>query len=234
MPAEIDARLRALAESTARLERTLATFTDDDARGPSLLPGWSRGHVVTHLARNADALINLTVWVKTGVRTPMYPSPQARDDAIEAQSGRTAAALVADLREASRRLTVALESMSDADWQGSWGDADRREPAARIIDKRLVEVELHNVDLGLGYTLAHLPEDFVEWLIGDTAARLTRRGETPGFTLVANDGEGSWPVAGGGELITGPPPALLGWLVGRTDGIGIHSDQQLPQLGDWL
>ena len=59
--------------------RTVAALTDSQARAPSLLPGWTRGHVVTHLARNADALRNLLTWARTGIPTPMYPSRQARD-----------------------------------------------------------------------------------------------------------------------------------------------------------
>ena len=37
----------------------VADLGDDDLTRPSLLPAWSRAHVVGHLARNADALRNL-------------------------------------------------------------------------------------------------------------------------------------------------------------------------------
>ena len=43
--------LGAVAESHERVAATLAELSDDAARAPSLLPGWSRGHVATHLSR---------------------------------------------------------------------------------------------------------------------------------------------------------------------------------------
>ncbi|MEV0474381.1 maleylpyruvate isomerase N-terminal domain-containing protein, partial [Streptomyces prunicolor] len=33
-------------------------FHNASVAEPSRLPGWSRGHVLAHLARNADALVN--------------------------------------------------------------------------------------------------------------------------------------------------------------------------------
>jgi len=31
-------------------------LSDDDTRAPSELPGWSRGHTLSHIARNADRI----------------------------------------------------------------------------------------------------------------------------------------------------------------------------------
>jgi maleylpyruvate isomerase len=233
MTAEIHALVDAIRESHAHIERSLAAFTDELARGDSLLPGWTRGHVATHIARNADALVNLTVWVRTGVRTPMYPSREARAEAIEAQAGRPAAEIIADVQASNRRLIAAVDGLSEEDWAKSYGDPGEEEPAVDILLRRRTEAEVHHVDLDLDYTLAHWPEDFVEYLLADTAQRYTEQGRTPGFVLVGNDDEGTWTVGSGGQLITGPPPALLGWLIGRTTGIGLHSDEPLPQLGAW-
>lgn len=55
---------------------------------PSALPGWTRAHLLTHLARNADGLGNLLTWAETGVERSMYGPGNARDDDIEAGSGR--------------------------------------------------------------------------------------------------------------------------------------------------
>ena len=41
--------------ATARLLATARTLDDDAVRAPSPLPGWTRGHVLTHVARNADS-----------------------------------------------------------------------------------------------------------------------------------------------------------------------------------
>ena len=45
---------------------------------------WTRAHLLTHFARNADSLGNLLAWAETGVEQPMYGSGMARDDDIEA------------------------------------------------------------------------------------------------------------------------------------------------------
>ena len=71
-------------------ERHLATalgrLVDEEFDEPSLLPDWSRRHVLAHVANNADALINLLTWARTGVETPMYASQEARDAGIEETS----------------------------------------------------------------------------------------------------------------------------------------------------
>src|SRR5947209_4673969 len=60
-------------ESTDRLLVSLDKLDDDAVGEPSLLPGWTRGHVLAHLARNADALVNLLTWARTGVRCAGWP-----------------------------------------------------------------------------------------------------------------------------------------------------------------
>src|SRR5512145_2600597 len=81
--------------ATQRLVRTAEQLDDDTVRLPSLCPGWTRAHVLTHVARNADALTNLLTWASTGVETPMYESAEARAADIEAGSPRALEELVA-------------------------------------------------------------------------------------------------------------------------------------------
>ena len=38
----------------------------------SLLEGWTRSHLIAHVAYNAIALCNLMHWANTGEETPMY------------------------------------------------------------------------------------------------------------------------------------------------------------------
>ena len=76
-----------IGEATTRLTITAAGLTDSQAREPSQLPGWTRGHVLTHIARNADGLRNLLIWARTGVVTPQYPDLEAREAGIAAGAG---------------------------------------------------------------------------------------------------------------------------------------------------
>jgi len=97
MYGEISGQLARVGAATDRLLATAAALRDARAREPSLLPGWSRGHVLTHIARNADGLANLLRWAGTGRETPMYASAASRSADIEAGAGRPAAELTADV-----------------------------------------------------------------------------------------------------------------------------------------
>ena len=57
----VDLTIGRIDEAVARLLASAAALSDEQLRGPSLLPGWSRGHVLSHIARNADGLSNLLI-----------------------------------------------------------------------------------------------------------------------------------------------------------------------------
>jgi maleylpyruvate isomerase len=171
VPEALAADLAALAESTAALGATLGSLGDDQARRPSLLPGWSVGHVLTHIARNADGMVNLVEWALTGVPAPMYPSVEARTADIESGADRPAAELADDVRSSAARLADALGLLGAAGPQALdelllFGPprpgADPDTPARALPYARRREVEIHHVDLGLAYGPADWPADFVE------------------------------------------------------------------------
>ncbi len=148
-------------DATQRMLTTAATLSDDEIRQPSLLPGWTRGHVLAHLAGNADALRNLLIWARTGVKTPAYASQQARDEAIEAGAGCTAAELLADVTRAAEAFGAEAAALGARAWAVPVHLLDGQEfPAALVLTRRLVEVELHHTDLGAGYRRADWPAAF--------------------------------------------------------------------------
>src|SRR5580700_9053467 len=105
-----------LAAATGRLLASATALTGAQLREPSLLPGWSRGHVLTHIARNADGMVNLLRWARTGTPAPMYASAESRAADIEAGAGRPAAGLTADVRESAAALAAAAADMPDGAW----------------------------------------------------------------------------------------------------------------------
>lgn len=197
-----------LSQSQARLEASLSGLTDEQAREPSLLPGWSRGHVVTHLCRNADAMRRLTLGVLAGEPAEMYPGgPDARNAAIEEGADRPAALLAADHEFAGTRLlsTLRLLPLDLLDSTVQW----RRPIAAReLTSLRWREVEIHHVDLGLDYTAADWPPQFVA---------MTLSSELP--ALQAMHPEVQVP-----DL---PDHELLAWLLGRP------TRPDLPAIPPW-
>jgi maleylpyruvate isomerase len=100
-------------EATVRLLRTVDGLSDEDVRRPSLLPGWTRGHVLTHLARSAGALGNLLEEARTGVPTAAYASQQARDEAIEQGAGRSAAELRDDVTTAAEKFRAVAVTLPE-------------------------------------------------------------------------------------------------------------------------
>jgi maleylpyruvate isomerase len=150
-------------DASARLAQTAEGLTDEEVAAPSLLPGWSRGHVLTHVARNADALRNLLIWARTGVETPSYASQEARDAGIEAGAGRTSAELAADIRESAAAFRAEAAIFPERAWQVMVRLLDGAEfPAELLLPRRLVEVELHYTDLGCGYTRTNWPTAFAD------------------------------------------------------------------------
>jgi maleylpyruvate isomerase len=238
--------LAMLRTSADNLARGIEDLDDERAAAPSALPGWTRGHVLTHLARNADALVNLLTWARTGVETPMYPSRQVRDEEIEAGAGRPAAELRTDVLDSQARFMTAAEQMSEDGWRAAvrWG-AEGREGTAEVVPwLRLVEIEIHHVDLGLGYTPAHWTTRFVQHQLARTVEDWRGRDDAPALVLRATDADVEHTIGSGDrQVVVGPQAALLAWLVGRSDGAGLALEAGgasrdslggfLPELPAW-
>ncbi|TYB49733.1 maleylpyruvate isomerase family mycothiol-dependent enzyme [Actinomadura chibensis] len=210
--ATITAATRALLVTAARLD-------DAACRAPSLLPGWTRGHVLTHVARNADGGTRLLTWARTGVESYEYPSAEARAAEIEEGAGRPAAALVADVRESARRFADAYTLMPDEAWERvvQWTSGVRH-PAARASDARLTEVLVHHVDLDAGFTPRDWPADFTARMLGSVVASFARRDDAPDLRLHATDTGRDLGSGGGEHVVAGTEASLLAWLMGRSSG----------------
>jgi len=161
--ASLKDRIAQVDDATALLLETAAKLTDEQVRQPSLLPGWTRGHVLTHIARSGDALRNLLEGARQGIQREAYASQETRDADIEAGSARSAAALTADVRESAAAWRAAVESMPEHAWafQVS-GLGSKPFPATQLVIRRLVEIELHHVDLDAGYRPSDWPTTFNE------------------------------------------------------------------------
>ncbi|MEU3773921.1 maleylpyruvate isomerase family mycothiol-dependent enzyme [Streptomyces sp. NPDC032472] len=218
--------LRSVREATDRLLTAVAKLDNAALAEESLLPGWSRGHVLAHLSRNADALVNVLAG------RPMYESGEARDADIERDAPRPLDAQLADLRATHEGFLA--ETGRDQDWSRTVelrnGVTDL---ASNVPFRRLVEIELHHVDLNVGYELSDLPEEFTDREIAFLADRWSGRPGVPPVTLTLSDGE---PVArtGGTEgtpvTLSGPKDELLGWLAGR----GVKGAHLAVEAGDGL
>lgn len=218
-----------LADQTARLLRTARGLTDVTA--PSLCEGWTRGHVLTHLARNADGLARAARGALDGSGATMYDSQERRDADIEAGAPRPLAEQVADLERTAADLAPALAALTPA----LAGTRVPRVPdgptftAGRIAAMRLREVVYHHVDLDAGFGFADLDSDLLLELLGDQVRRLLHTGEGPAFRVRTDEGD-TYAVGEGGPLVTGSRAGVLLWLARqRPDGVRAEGGD-LPTL----
>jgi maleylpyruvate isomerase len=230
-----------LAEETARLLATAAALTDPEVRAPSRLPGWTRGHVLTHLARNADSHVNLLTWARTGVETPQYPSPEAREAGIEAGAARPAAEQVADLRDSAARLDRAVRELPPDAWRAPVGGLrPPRHPAWYCLVRRLREVGMHHVDLDAGYGPADWTDAFVARELRDCLRTWPRDRSTIGAARFVGPGGETleeWPDLGDGPAVMGTPADMLAWLTGRSEGDRVRvvtEGRPVPPPPPWL
>jgi maleylpyruvate isomerase len=253
---EIALALNRLGDSTDRLLATADTLTGVQAAAASRLPGWTRGHVLAHLARNADGFRNLLAWARTGTESPMYPSEEARDRAIEAGAGRSAAVLAADVRASAAALAGAAEDLPAEAWDALVARRGVTFPARGILSRRLSELEIHHVDLGAGYEPGDWPAGFVQVTLARVAGDFAGRTDAPACLARPDGQDTAFPIGPASTephstgpastgpastgpaspvTVTGPPTILLAWLIGRDSGAGltVAGAAALPVLPPW-
>lgn len=239
---EVNARLAELRASTSALLAGLdeQRWSDSDMRAPSVLPGWTRGHVLTHIARNADGIAATLAGALRDEIVPRYPKgPAGRNADIEAGAGRSAVELLADVRDSAERLDRLFGALTDA---SAWDrPTDGERPARSWLNARWREVEIHRVDLGGRYGPADWPAAFVDYLLPRLAEEVGDRAKQPLRIEVAAEGSrttgqagSAWTSGDGGDPITvrGPDWALLAWLIGRPTLAGDQLTAQ-PELAPW-
>ncbi len=148
-------------DATQRLLGTARALAEPGLRQPSLLPGWTRAHVLAHVARSADAMRNLLIGARSGEERTAYPSAEARDAGIEESAALKPEDLVADLAGSAMALRAIARQLNEEAWQFPVRlPASPSFPATRLLTIRLVEVELHHCDLGAGYGPDDWPDTF--------------------------------------------------------------------------
>jgi maleylpyruvate isomerase len=224
-----------LRQGTELFAARLSALADADLDAGTGLEGWTRRHLVAHVGYNARALRRLAHWARTGERTPMYASPQARDAEIDEGARLTAEELRALVADSAAELDTALDGLSAEQWQAQVVTAQGRTvPATEIAWMRCREVWIHAVDLGNGARFDDFPADLVDALLTDVTGLWRRRAQEPAVTIAPADRDREWSAESpGGSVaarVTGPAAALAAWVTGR----GAAPQANAPALGRWL
>jgi maleylpyruvate isomerase len=189
-----------------RLER-LTSAGELDLTGPSRLPNWTRAHVVTHVARNADGHRRMIEGAARGEVLEQYErGVDGRNADIDAGADRPGDEILADLIESTSALELAW---STTDWTGSGIRTLAGEsPIDRLPFLRIREVSLHSVDLDVGIELDDLDPLYVRLELERMEMLWTSR-QPMGLTEI--------PAA----ALALSPTERLGWFTGRriVDGL---------------
>lgn len=203
---------------TAFFARKLNELTDAELAGGTRLPGWTRRHVVAHVGYNARAIARLVEWAATGIETPMYPSPEARDHEINFGATLPPIALRHLFDHSAVHLSVEWRDLPADAWHHKVKTAQGRiVPADETVWMRTREVWIHAIDLDNGATFADIPGPVLERLLKDIASTWATRGtdaglliKVTGTNLTFGDTSAADPT-----IITGPLPAVVEWAAGR-------------------
>jgi len=226
--------LELIRDADHSLVRTVDGLPEAAYAEPSLLPGWTRGHVIAHLALNAEGLARVLTGAHIGQPETMYDSPEARDTDIDELASAPSAELRGRLMASTSSLVRAVEAMHEQDWEPRF----ERTPGGPSLGvgtvplMRVREVAIHHADLGAGYTASDWPTDFAALLLDS----MTKRPYPAPFTVEATDLGRSWSYGegGGSAIVSGSAPDLGWWLTGRGGGEGLTcSDGTLPRIEPW-
>ena len=203
------------ASAHQRLLASLENLTDAQCRQDSLLPNWSRGHVLTHLARNADSHVNLLQSAVRGEVGKQYPSVEKRNADIESGSSRNASELVVDLRVSIYGLEAAWASANEKVWSGQGRNLGGNIiEISSLVFLRWREVEFHHADLGFGFGYDDLTDLYVRLEL-DQQIMLWRSRKPMGMTELPDIAK---------KL---SPSQRLAWLMGRVVVDGLAKPEPL-------
>lgn len=224
----------ALSTAIESLERLDA----DSLREPSALPGWTRGHVLSHLAGAAGAAARQAEAAARGEVVPLYEGGRERRDAeIEAGARRSVEEHAETLARAGERLEEAWPEPGSPLWQAPTAYHDSPLHEVALLWWR--EVRIHLVDLQAGVGPGSWDDDLCRHLLGFLAPRLDEAGRVE---LVATDTGLEWSV-GHGEpgvplVVRGCLRDVVAWLAGRIPEGRVTAARRgeeaaLPGLGPW-
>lgn len=181
-----------------------------DPAQQSLLPSWTRGHVLTHIARNADSFVRVLHAAERGEVVGQYQGGvEGRNADIEAGAGRDWDTLVEDVRATAERLEAVFANQArwDLAMTNSMGD---RVEHSDIPYRRLREVLIHHADLGDdGFT----PESWSAEYVREELRRME---------MLYNARKPMGTTGLPEEALEAPPLQRLCWLLGRTSIEGVQ------------
>lgn len=228
------ADLQRLQRETDMLLANVASFSDDEVGTPTVLPGWTRGHVITHLARGAEAIQRLMDNAITGSDAAMYASADQRNDDIESGATRSAKELTADLRRSSEAFMETARRLVDApDAAEEISIGNRTFRTHALPNLRCAEVIIHHQDLDSTFELHEADPDSQLDALNSVVWVLQGKDDAPGLTVTTYEGD-ELVIGDGATTVVGERDAMVDWLARGNGGrVRAKDGAELPELPSW-
>ena len=232
-----DERLLAGIESAAEGIRTeLAHLTDASVSEDSLLPGWTRGHVLAHVAGVCRGMARQLEYAERGELIELYDGGQeGRTQEIEEGAASSADEHRERTGAALDRALEAFRGLSPEGWERpiTYRNGVVRDGGLALWR----ELVIHRTDLGTGASQHGWDEAFCGHLLGFLAARVP---EGMSFALHP-PGRPDLLIGSGPDTVDvhGRLADILAWLAGRpVDHASVRAEHAgeavpLPQIGPW-
>jgi maleylpyruvate isomerase len=218
-----------------RLEGALDGLTAEQVVAPSRLPGWTRGHVLAHIAGVGSALARQLEYARAHRAVELYDGGRSgRAAAIESGAGVTAEEHARAVRTATLRVEAAIAALAPTDWELPTNARGGLVVSAAQAWWR--ELAVHATDLDLGVTSAVWSPELLDHLVGHLAPCVPAGTR---LVLAPDDGASRWEVGEGAEVrVHGAASDLVAWLASR-EPVGTIAARaggvptSLPELGPW-
>jgi maleylpyruvate isomerase len=231
-----DALLSELHKAADVVASQAGKLTEEDVTAPSLLPGWTRGHVLAHLAGISNAMARQLEFAGRGETVELYDGGfEGRTKAIEMSAGHTLEQHRADVDSALERALRAFNSLDAGGWQ-----VPISYRGGVVLDGGMAlwrELVIHASDLNTGRGPESWSRPFCEHLFDFLSARV------PDGQRFVLQPLGLPPVTIGtgnrSTVISGMLTDIAAWLAGREPSLGslrasaAADDVDLPELLPW-
>lgn len=228
------ADLKRLQRETDMLLANVASFTDEEIGRPSQCAGWTRGHVITHLARSAESLTRLLDNALTGGNEPMYASVEQRNADIEAGASRPAKEQLADLQQAHAAFMERAQALINSPDAAEVVELRGRTFQSHALPNlRCSEVVIHHQDLDSTFELHEADPDSQLDALNSVVWSLQGKPEAPGLTVTTYEGD-ELVIGDGSTTVIGERDGVVDWLArGRTERVRTTDGSPLPEVPVW-
>jgi maleylpyruvate isomerase len=215
-------------EAHEREHQLFSRLTEDQIRGASRLPGWTRGHVLASRVVFMRAALQQIDAALAGYTVEFFAGGRiGRDAEIESYAHLPAAELVAAVRETGVVLEDEWARVDTPDWARP--TSYRGGTLTDLVLACWREAEIHLVDLDVGIDTTHWPPALCVHLFEFLEPRVP---DGVRVGLVTPEGR-TWSLGDGEPVqVRGALTDLAAWLAGRAPVGPVESSTgTLPELG---